>query len=208
MTIENIVEYVLKTPRNTNRAILTAMLEELAGGSIIDGVVQLRRDNDYNYAKVGDTFIPANGEVCLVDTARNGLRVKCGDGVSTWNQLDFADEYVVKGYYHEEKFYRDEAHTIPVEGADQRIYVDIKERVLYFFDNNKFITVAGNCEFDGTTEKTTATEDTPGTMKLYQNIGLNEDGTMSQKAIVNELEEKLEAVLDADEELLILDPNL
>lgn len=32
MTIDEIVEYVLKTPLNTNRAILTAMLEELQAG--------------------------------------------------------------------------------------------------------------------------------------------------------------------------------
>ena len=33
MTIDEIVDYVLKTPFNTNKAILTAMLEELQGGS-------------------------------------------------------------------------------------------------------------------------------------------------------------------------------
>lgn len=33
MTVDEIVEYVLKTPLNTNRAILTSMLEELKGSS-------------------------------------------------------------------------------------------------------------------------------------------------------------------------------
>lgn len=41
MTIEEIVEYVLHTPHNTNRAILTAMLKELIadndGSDIPDG---------------------------------------------------------------------------------------------------------------------------------------------------------------------------
>ena len=34
MTIEKIVDYVLHTPHNTNKAILIAMLEELAGGKV------------------------------------------------------------------------------------------------------------------------------------------------------------------------------
>jgi hypothetical protein len=50
----------------------------------INAILRLRRDNDYNYAKIKDTFIPADGEICLVDTARNGLRAVCGDGVSTF----------------------------------------------------------------------------------------------------------------------------
>ena len=39
-----------------------------------NGILRLRRDNDYNYARIENTFIPANGEVCLVDTANMGLR--------------------------------------------------------------------------------------------------------------------------------------
>lgn len=40
MTIEKIVDYVLHTPHNTNKAILIAMLEELirtSGGNVPDG---------------------------------------------------------------------------------------------------------------------------------------------------------------------------
>ena len=59
---------------------------------MINAVLRLRRDNDYNYAKIKDTFIPANGEICLVDTARNGLRAVCGDGVSTFGQLEYIGE--------------------------------------------------------------------------------------------------------------------
>lgn len=36
MTIDEIIEYVLETPFNTNKAILTAMLEELQNGSSDD----------------------------------------------------------------------------------------------------------------------------------------------------------------------------
>jgi hypothetical protein len=40
-------------------------------------------------------------------------------------------------------------------------------------------------------------------MKLYSTIGDNEDGTMTQKAITQELGEKVEVALDIEEELLI-----
>ena len=197
-TVQEVVDYVLRTPLNTNKAILNAMLVDLAGNSE-NNFAQLRRDNDYNYAKVGDSFIPANGEVCLVDTAKDGLRVKCGDGKSTWNQLEYVDEYVVKGYLYEGKFYRDMAHTKEVPGAIHKIYIDIKDRTLYFFNEDEFYSVNGT----GTTSKTTASEDTAGTMKLYQSIGNNTDGTMSQKAILDELDDKVEVTLDASEELLV-----
>ena len=37
MTIDNIIEYVLKTPLNTNKAILTAMLEDLIADNSAPG---------------------------------------------------------------------------------------------------------------------------------------------------------------------------
>ena len=40
-------------------------------------------------------------------------------------------------------------------------------------------------------------------MKLYDTIGNNIDGTMTQKAITEELEDKVEISLNKDEELLI-----
>mgnify|MGYP004454448561 CR=1 FL=1 len=50
----------------------------------VEAIFKLRRDNDYNYEKVKDTFIPAKGEACLVDTVKQGLCVIVGDGVSTY----------------------------------------------------------------------------------------------------------------------------
>ena len=57
-----------------------------------EAVVRLRRDNDYNFERIKNNFIPAHGEVILVDTAQNGLRAKVGDGYSTYAQLQFVDE--------------------------------------------------------------------------------------------------------------------
>ena len=71
-----------------------------------NSVIRLRRDNDYNYAKIKDKFVPQKGEICLVDTARDGLRAVCGDGVSTFGQLDFMGDVIKKGYYKDNAFYK------------------------------------------------------------------------------------------------------
>ena len=85
-----------------------------------NGILRLRRDNDYNYARIENTFIPANGEVCLVDTAKIGLRAKVGNGIDVWKDLAYSDEYLInqinniveKGYLHESEFYADLEHSI------------------------------------------------------------------------------------------------
>ena len=56
---------------------------------MIKAVLRLRRDNYFNYDKIKDSFVPANGEICLVDTAKDGLRAVCGDGVTPFGRLNF-----------------------------------------------------------------------------------------------------------------------
>lgn len=196
MPIDEIVGYVLKTPFNTNKAILTEMLSDLQeeGG----GATAPQRDNDYNYDKVADTYIPASGKICLVDTARDGLRVKVGDGVTVWKDLEYADEFIIKGYYYENNFYKDKNHTELLSGAIQKIYIDLAERTIYFYDGERYISASGNA-----TQIEPATEEKAGITKLYQTVGNNSDGTMSQKAIADELNNKIEIALNVNEELLI-----
>lgn len=193
MTTDQIVDYVLRTPLNTNRAILTAMLEELEQESTTG---QVRRDNDYNYDKVADVFVPLNGEICLVDTARDGLRAKCGDGKTLWKDLEYIDNYIIKGYYFNNNFYKEYNYQTQIQGAIQKIYIDLPSRTIHFYDGETFISTRGeSCK--------PATEEAPGIVKLYQTIGNNTDGTMTQKAISKELEEKVEIALNMSEELII-----
>ena len=48
-----------------------------------------------------------------------------------------------------------------------------------------------------------ATAETAGIVKLYDTVGQNIDGTMTQRAITKELNEKFELTINADEELII-----
>lgn len=162
--------------------------------------IQLRRDNDYNYNRVRDTFIPANGEPILVDTAKDGLRLKIGDGVRTYSQLNFIDSLIVYGYLHGESFYSDFLCTNLIDPYINRLYVNRNNSKVYYYDGTSFIPVDGS---------PTATPTQAGIMKLYSTTGQNTDGTMTQKAITDGLNEKFEMqVSEDDEEMIIFSTNL
>lgn len=163
---------------------------------MINAILRLRRDNDYNYAKIKDTFIPANGEICLIDTARDGLRAVCGDGKSTFGQLDFVGEIIIKGYYKDGNFYADSAYTSTIIGSTIKIYIDIYTSTIYYFDGKAYQAVVGS-------DIPVASATTAGVMKLYETLGYNTDGTMTQKAITDELDDKVEITLNASEEMII-----
>ena len=176
--------------------------------SIDSSVVVLRRDNDYNYKKIENTFIPANGEVCLVDVAGYGLRTKIGDGISTFAQLPYMDEtilqninsLIVKGYFYQGKFYTDASHTELIEGVIGRIYIDAISSKLYTYNGINYETQTGGLP--------NATAETAGVVKLYDQIGQNVDGTMTQRAITNELNEKFEMDVVEDEEMVVFDVDI
>ena len=80
---------------------------------LINTTIKLRRDNDYNYSRVADSFIPMKGEPVLVDTEQYGLRFKIGDGVTPYGALAYADDnnnVVLLGYYLNSKFYTDSTY--------------------------------------------------------------------------------------------------
>ena len=165
----------------------------------INAIIQLRRDNDYNFEKVKNSFIPANGEVVLVDTARDGLRAKVGNGVSTYGELQFTDadirNAVLHGYLLDGDFYK----TVNKDGIITRminkIYIDDSTRKIYFFNGNNYQNIQ--------TTFTTATSEEAGIVKLYSTTGQNTDGTMTQKAITDELDLRYKANIDSDNELLV-----
>lgn len=165
---------------------------------MVNAILRLRRDNDYNYAKIKDTFIPANGEICLVDTARYGLRAVCGDGVSTFGQLEYIGESFQQGYwdYITEKFYKDKNLTQEiVDKRENVLYLDIDSSQLYYYTGSEFKLIELNLP--------TASETVLGVLKLYDSVGDNIDGTMTQRAITEELDTKVELSLKEDEELVI-----
>jgi hypothetical protein len=168
-------------------------------GKKIESTIRLRRDNDYNFEAIKDTFVPANGEVILVDTAKTGLRAKVGDGVSTYAELQYVDQdirnAVLQGYYENGVFYIDETLSTPFPNMIDKVYIDKIRTKIYYFNGINYIPI------DETLN--TASAITPGIMKLYSTMGYNTDGTMTQKSITDELELRYKASIDPDEELLV-----
>ena len=144
----------------------------------VNARVQVRRDSEYNYS-TRDDFLPLKGELCLVDTNEGELKLKIGDGVTLFKNLDWwggnGSACVILGYYFGGNFYEDQQHTILIEPNKYNLYIDVITTILYYYNEVQYVTL---------TEKVVdATDQVKGIMKLYTGIGSNTDGTMTQKAI-------------------------
>lgn len=160
----------------------------------VEAIFKLRRDNDYNYEKVKDTFIPAKGEVCLVDTARLGLCVKVGDGVSTYGSLEYVNTIFQMVTFVEGKAFVNDKEITP---SENKIYIDANNtNDLYYYNGVEFVLI-------GPGSLPTASAETAGIMKLYSTTGENVDGTMTQKAITDELNTKVSASVNLEDETVV-----
>lgn len=160
----------------------------------VEAIFKLRRDNDYNYEKVKDTFIPAKGEVCLVDTARLGLCVKVGDGVSTYGSLEYVNTIFQMVTFVEGKAFVNDKEITP---SGNKIYIDANNtNDLYYYNGVEFVLI-------GPGSLPTASAETAGIMKLYSTTGENVDGTMTQKAITDELNTKVSASVNLEDETVV-----
>lgn len=167
-------------------------------GAVVWSNVALRRDNYFNYKA---DFVPQNGEICLVDTARDGLRVVCGDGKTKFESLEYIDNFIVKGFFVDDVFYEDKKGTMPIAGAVHKLYIDMATQQMFVFDGEKYVSAGGK-------QIANATSEIPGIMKLYDTVGQNTDGTMTQRAITKELSEKFEMDVIPEDEMLIFDHDI
>ena len=170
---------------------------------VVNGI-SLRRDNDYNYNKVGEKFIPKKGEVCLVDTAKSGLRAVVGDGVTKYAELGFADDIFVKAYFNKAngKFYKGVDFLEEEIGNTNRIYIDLNNpNHIYYYNGADYVVV-------GAGELPTASAEVSGIMKLYNTKGNNVDGTISQFIFTQEINKKIEMNIDVGKETVIFGYDL
>lgn len=160
--------------------------------------ISLRRDDA---VKFDSDFIPLNGEILFVNTD-DSVRAKLGDGKTKYESLPFLDtenNIVVWGYYLNKKFYKDTTYTTELEKSLKHLYIDKITDKIYVYD-------ADDKEYIGIDEMIpSADEITSGIMKLYYSEGNNIDGTMTQKAITDGIDEIVFAIDESDEECLVLD---
>lgn len=160
-------------------------------------VLKMRRDNDYNYEKVKDSFIPEKGEICLVDTAKQGLCVIVGDGVSTYGSLEYENTIFQRVYFIGGKIFKDADGIQEITPNENKIYIDANNpNTLYYYNGVEFVEI-------GPGSLPVASAETAGIMKLYSSSGENTDGTMTQKAITDVLNAKVGATVNLEDETAI-----
>lgn len=81
-----------------------------------------------------------------------------------------------------------------MQGNNLKIYLNIPDNTLYFYDEDGYNVI---------NTQPPATTDIAGIMKLYETIGENTDGTMTQKAITEEINSKFSTSVEEGNELLI-----
>lgn len=157
----------------------------------------MRRDNDYNYEKVKDSFIPEKGEICLVDTAKQGLCVIVGDGVSTYGSLEYENTIFQRVYFIGGKIFKDADGAQEITPNENKIYIDANNNNnLYYYNGVDFVLI-------GPGSLPVASAEAAGIMKLYSSSGENIDGTMTQKAITDGLNAKVGATVNLEDETAI-----
>jgi hypothetical protein len=111
---------------------------------VLNAIIQLRRDSENNFEKIKDSFIPANGEVVLVDT-KDGLRPKVGNGNLPYSKLKFIDESyrdtIVNGYYENGIFYTDVNKTDILDGQKNKLYIDNAHSKIYYYDGDFYVNI-------------------------------------------------------------------
>lgn len=159
----------------------------------------LRRDNLYNY---DPNYVPLNGEVLLVDAPGVGLRIKIGDGSSTFASLpyeDFGNSVAQAAYYHNGKLYTDDTYTTEITPVVGVIYIDRATSRIYTTDGEALGGIEDSLP--------NASAEVAGLVKLYDTTGDNIDGSMTQRAITEAVNERIKASVQSEEEILILSTN-
>lgn len=175
----------------------------------VNSTIRLRKDTQSNYNLIKDTFIPHSGEVCIVTGSNGRNRAKIGDGVSKFSELRFVDEdtaqeLIVHAYYRNSKFYTDSTYTVECEKSEYKLYIEIGG------NNNVYIYNMSDDKYHAIVESIPkASENIYGIVKLYGTKGINTDGAMTQKAVSDILDTKIEAqIYDEDPETLVLGVDL
>lgn len=175
--------------------------------NIIQAVIKIRREKEAYYKQYETSFVPEDGELCLVDTASDGLMMKVGDGISTWDTISYFNQLVLQGYYdsNTKLFWADQENTTLMDIKRSALYIDLRSgNRIYYYNGTTFVLLAGGSG-GGSTEVDLATASTAGIMKLYDNIkGTNIDGTVTQKAIYEAIKQRIGAEVDEANEMLII----
>ena len=167
--------------------------------NIMEVVIQLRKDTELNFAKVAHKFIPADGEVCLVETTDFGIKTKIGNGVDYIGDLPYAEDgqAAIMGYYNSQYdcFFKEQTETNIIPAAVNTLYIDIPSSEVYHRLPDHFEKIISVAKVD---------LNKAGLTKLYSGHGNNVDGAVTQKGFTNAIDEIKFKVSVEDSECLEL----
>lgn len=104
---------------------------------------------------------------------------------------------LLRGYYFRGNFYTDTTYATPLTRSNTAIYIDILTSQMYTY-------CGSDIGYKQVVDIPTATDMLAGVLKLYNEPGSNEDGTITQKAITEGVSDISFAVDESDEECLVL----
>jgi hypothetical protein len=171
---------------------------------ILKTIVALRRGAESEYQS---DYLPLKGEVAFVESSTGDLRMKVGDGTTLFPDLPYADKYVIdqvnsivcQGYLIDGEFYVDTDKKVKIVPYSYKLYVELNTGVIYSYNGIQYIASSAVVP--------AASSTTAGIMKLYDESGINTDGTMTQKSITSEIGKKFIVSADEDETISFTNNN-
>nr|DAR09677.1 MAG TPA: Peptidase [Caudoviricetes sp.] len=76
--------------------------------------------------------------------AKNGVASLDADGRVPSSQLPSYVDDVIEGYYYNEKFYQEEAHTTEITGEGGKIYVDVSTNLSYRYSGSTYVQITSS----------------------------------------------------------------
>lgn len=119
-----------------------------------------------------------------------------GDGQTSFNKLEYVNTIFEIVKFINNKIYDINDNSIELKPNSNKLYIDVDNvNDLYYYNGIDFIII--------NSQVPKASSETAGILKLYETTGQNTDGTMTQKAITDELKHKISASVNLENETVI-----
>lgn len=76
--------------------------------------------------------------------AKNGVASLDANGLVPSSQLPSYVDDVIEGYYYNEKFYKEAAHTTVITGESGKIYVDLETNMSYRYSGSTYVKITSS----------------------------------------------------------------
>lgn len=152
LTNDGAVQYTEQSLSNEQKA--QARTNIGAGTSSFSGSYNDLTDKPTDFAPTEHTH--ETSEVTGLDTAlsekvnksalgqANGVATLDGTGLIPSTQLPSYVDDIVEGYYYNDKFYEEEAHTTEIAGESGKIYIDLSTNLSYRYGGTTYVQITSS----------------------------------------------------------------